>query len=175
MTFHQDERDEPRYLAVGRIIRPWGVRGELKVEILTEDPTRFQRLKVVYVGPQFVPYRLERARLHKGHLLLKLAGCDDRNAAEALRDLLVQVAMKDALPLEEGEYWVHQILGLEVWTTERERLGIVREVLETGANDVYVVQGRSGRQVLIPALKDVVLEIDLDAGQMLVKLPAGLI
>ena len=168
-------RNEPRYLAVGHIVRPWGVRGELKVEILTEDPTRFQRLETVYVGPQFVPYRLERARLHKGDLLLKLVGCDDRNAAELLRDQLVQVALKDALPLKEEEYWVYQILGLEVWTAGGEWLGVVREVLETGANDVCVVQDRSGRQVLIPVLKDVVLEIDLDAGRMLVELPPGLI
>jgi 16S rRNA processing protein RimM len=167
--------DEPRHLAIGRILRPWGVRGELKVEILTEDPTRFQRLETVYVGPQFVPHRLERARLHKGDLILKLAGCDDRNAAEELRDLLVNVAMEDALPLEEGEYWVHQLLGLEVWTAEGEKLGLVREVLETGANDVYVVRDQSGREVLIPALKDVVLEIDLDAGRMLVELLEGLV
>lgn len=166
---------KPRYLAVGRIVRPWGLRGELKVDILTEDPTRFQRLKTVYVGPQFAPYRLEGARLHKSSLRLKLTGCDDRIAAEALRNLLVQVAMEDALPLQEGELWVHQILGLEVWTTDRERLGVVREVLETGANDVYLVRDRDGREVLIPALKDVVLEIDLDAGQMLVELPEGLV
>ena len=166
---------EPHYLAVGRIVRPWGVRGELKVEILTEDPARFERLETVYVGPQFLPYRLERARLHQGAVLLKLVGCDDRNAAEVLRDLLVQVAMEDALPLEEGECWVHQILGLEVWTTENDLLGLVREVLETGANDVYVVRDRGGRQVLIPALKSVVLEVNLDAGRMLVELPEGLV
>ncbi len=172
MTAHQSES---RYLAVGCIIRPRGIRGELKVEILTEDPARFKQLEMVYVGPQFLPYRVERARLHQGTVLLKLVGCDDRNAAEALRDLLVQVAMEDALPLEEGEYWVHQILGLEVWTTKGDQLGVVREVLETGANDVYLVRDRSGSQVLIPALKSVVLEINLDAGRMLVELPEGLV
>lgn len=167
-------RSEPRYLVVGRIVRPWGVRGELKVEILTEDPARFEQLEAVYVGPQFVSYRLEGARLHRGVVLLKLAGCDDRNAAEGLRDLLVQVAMEDALPLEEGEYWVHQVVGLEVWTTEGDLLGLVQEVLETAANDAYVVRDRSGREVLIPALRSVVLEIDLAAGRMLVELPEGL-
>ena len=170
-----DGQTEPRYLAVGRITRPWGVRGELKVEILTEDPDRFERLEMVYVGPHFVPYHLERSRRHRGAVLLKLAGCDDRDTAEALRGLLVQVAIEDALTLEEGEYWVHQILGLEVWTTDSELLGVVREVLETKANDVYVVQDRRGRQVLIPALKSVVLDINLEARRMLVTLPEGLV
>jgi len=165
----------PRYLAVGRVIRPWGVRGELKVEILTEDPDRFERLETVYLGPRFVAYRLERARLHQSTVLLKLAGCDDRNAAEALREQLVQVAIEDALPLQEDECWLYQILGLEVWTAGGEQLGAVQEVLETGANDVYIVRDRYGREVLIPALKSVVLEIDLDAGRMLVQLPEGLI
>jgi 16S rRNA processing protein RimM len=169
------DRGEPRYLAVGRILRPRGVRGELKVEILTEDPARFEWLETVYVGPRFVPYRLERARLHRGAALLKLAGCDDRNAAETLRDLLVQVAVEDALPLEEGEYWFHQILGLEVWTTGDELLGSVREILETGANDVYVVRDRGGREVLVPSLKSVVIDINIETGRMLVELPEGLV
>jgi len=168
-------RDEPRYLAVGRILRPRGLRGELKVEILTEDPSRFQLLETVYVGPQFVPYQLERARLHQDVLLLKLIGCDDRDTAETLRDMLVQVAVEDALPLKEGEFWTYQILGLEAWTVEGELLGVVREVLETGANDVYGVQDKNGAELLIPALTDVVLEIDIDAGRMLVELPEGLI
>ena len=168
------DRSEPRYLAVGRVLRPRGVRGELKVKILTEDPARFQWLETVYVGPHFIPYRLERIRLHRGAGLLKLAGCDDHDAAEALRGLLVQVAMEDALPLEEGEYWLYQLLGLEVWTTDDELLGVVREILETGANDVYVVRNRSGREVLIPALKSVVIDINIEAGRMLVELPEGL-
>jgi len=147
----------------------------LKAEILTEDPARFEGLETVYVGPQYLPYRLERARLHQGAVLLKLAGCDDRDAAEALRDLLVQVAIEDTLPLEEGEYWLYQILGLEVWTTEDELLGVVQEILETRANDVYVVQDRGGRQVLVPALDSVVLDINLEAGRMLVALPEGLV
>jgi 16S rRNA processing protein RimM len=167
-------QSEPGYLAVGRIVRPWGVRGELKVEILTEDPARFERLETVYVGLQFVPYRLERSRLHHRAVLLKLVGCDDRNAAEALRGSLVQVAIEDALPLEEGEYWIYQILGLEVYTLEGELLGVVKEVLETGANDVFAVRGRRGREILVPALKDVVLDIDLVAGRLLVELPEGL-
>ena len=168
-------RDDPRYLAIGRIARPWGVRGELKVEILTEDPSRFDELETVFVGPQFESYRLESARLHGKAMRLKLAGCDDRASAEPLRGLLLHVVMEDALPLEEGEYWVHQILGLRAYSTNGDCLGIVQAVLETGSNDIYVVRAQSGREVLVPALKDVVLEIDPDSGRMLVELPEGLI
>jgi 16S rRNA processing protein RimM len=161
-------------LAVARIVRPWGLRGELKAEILTEDPHRFERLETVYVGSRFEPYGLEGARLHKNAVRLKLTGCDDRDAAEAQRGLLVHVAMEDALPLEEDEYWIHQIIGLTVWSVSGERLGVVHEVLETLANDVYVVRG-GGEGLLIPALDDVVLEIDLARGRMVVELPEGLV
>lgn len=169
-----NSQTEPRYLAIARIVRPWGLRGELKAEILTEDPNRFEQLETVYLGARFEPYGLESARLHKNAVRLKLAGCDDPDAAEALRGVWVYVAPKDALPLEEDEYWVYQIVGLEVWSIEGEHLGVVSEVLETSANDVYVVRG-GGKECLLPALEDVILEIDLDEGRMLVALPEGLV
>jgi 16S rRNA processing protein RimM len=161
-------------LAIGRIVRPWGVRGEVKVEILTDWPERFALLEYVYLGEEAVPYRLERFRLHQGYALLKLAGCDDRNAAESLRGQVVQVPREKAILLDEGEYYVYQIEGLEVWTDEGEFLGRVVEVLFTGSNEVYVVRGLRG-EVLIPAIADVVLEVDLEGGRLVVRLVDGLI
>jgi len=165
----------PRFLAIAHVLRPWGVRGEVKAEILTEDPDRFQWLETIYLEPDFQAHRLESARLHGGAVCLKLADCNDRDAAELLRGRTVYVPIEDALPLEEGEFWVHQILGLEVWSTDGQLLGVVQEVLDTSANDVYVVRSQQGREVLIPALMDVVLDIDLESGRMLVRLPEGLI
>lgn len=164
----------PLYLAIGKIMRPWGVQGEVRVEILTDWPERFGLLEYVYLGEQAKPYRLERFRLHKGCALLKLAGCDDRNAAEAMRGQLVQIPSEKAMPLDEGEYYVHQIEGLEVSTDEGESLGQVVEVLFTGSNEVYVVHGPRG-EVLIPAIADVVLRVDLEEGRLIVHLMDGLL
>ena len=162
------------YLAIGKIVRPWGVQGEVKVEVLTDWPERFGLLKYVHLGEQGKLYRLEWFRLHKGYALLKLAGCDDRNAAEALRGQLVQIPLEKGMPLDEGEYYVHQIEGLEVWTDEGESLGHVVEVLFTGSNEVYVVHGPRG-EVLIPAIADVVLRVDLEEGRLIVHLMDGLL
>ena len=165
---------EPRYLVVGRIVAPWGVRGEVKVALETDFPERFKRLKRVYLGERMTSFVLEGSRLHKGHALLKLGGYDDRDAAEKLRGQLVQIPIEEAMPLGEGEYYVYQIVGLEVWTTEGEHLGRVSEVLFTGANDVYVVHGEKG-EILIPAIEDVVLKVDLAGGRLTVELMEGLI
>lgn len=171
---------EPHYLAVGQVVGVHGLRGELKVEILTDDPHRFRRLRRVFVGREDeepVPRRLQGYRLHQGRALLKLEGCDDRAAAEALRGMLIQVPFKEALPLQEGEYYEHQIVGLSVWTTAGEHLGSVAEILYTGANDVYVVHSTAPdrREILLPAIVQVVRQVDLDAGRLIVELPDGLL
>jgi 16S rRNA processing protein RimM len=165
---------EPRYLVVGKIVAPWGVRGEVKMAIETDFPEHLERLKRVYLGEKVTSFVLERSRLHKRHALLKLGGCDDRDAAEKLRGQLVQIPIEEAMPLGEDEYYVYQIVGLDVWTAEGEHLGRVSEVLFTGANDVYVVQGEKG-EILVPAVEDVVLEIDLAGGRLTVELMEGLI
>jgi 16S rRNA processing protein RimM len=165
---------EPRFLAIARVVKPWGVRGEIKLEVLTGFPDQIERLKRVYVGPKAVPHDVARFHWHSGELLLQLADVRDRNAAELLRGQLVQIPHEEAVPLKPGEYYEHQIIGLHVTTTEGETLGQVVEVLATGANDVYVVQGPRG-QVLLPARVEVVRSIDLEAGTMTVTLLPGLI
>jgi 16S rRNA processing protein RimM len=166
--------NEPRYLVIGRVARPWGTRGEVKVEITTDFPGRFSLLRKVYLGPKAVPFTLESFRLHKGAALLKLEGCHDRAAVEKLRGQWVQIPIEEAMPLEEDEYYEHQIVGLAVWTMEGECLGTVDEIISTGSNDVYVVRGE-GQEILIPAIEDVVLEINLAQGRLVVELMEGLI
>jgi 16S rRNA processing protein RimM len=117
---------------------------------------------------------MEGFRLHQGRVLLKLEGCDDRTAAEALRGAFVQVPIEEAIPLDEGEYYEHQIVGLAVWTAKGEALGEVVEILYTGANDVYVVRGLDRSEILIPAIAGVILKVDLEAGRLVVELPEGL-
>ena len=113
-------------------------------------------------------------RFHTGTMLLKLAGCDDRNAAEGLRGMLVQVPVESAVSLEPGEYFQFQIIGIAVETDAGEHLGKVVQVLETGANDVYVIHGPFG-EVLLPAVEDVVREVDPAARRMVVHLLPGLL
>lgn len=170
---------EPRYLAVGQVIGAHGVGGEIKVAILTQDPQRFARLRRVFVGQDDevpVARRLQGVRLHHGRALLKIEGCDDRDAAQALLGALIQVPLKEAIPLEEGEYYEHQIVGLQVQTARGELLGEVVEILYTGANDVYVIQSPDSgrRELLLPAIAGVVLQVDLDAGRLIVEVPEGL-
>ncbi len=166
-------RPEPQYLAIARVARPFGVRGQLKIELLTEYPDQLDRLHTVYLGPQAQPRTVEEMRLHKEAALIKLAGCDDRDAAEALRGMLVQIALEDAVPLNEDEFYEHQIIGMDVIEDSGAYLGQVTEILSTGANDVYVVIGPEG-ELLLPAIHSVILEIDLEADQMTVHLIDGL-
>jgi 16S rRNA processing protein RimM len=166
-------RPEPRHLAIGRVTRPFGLRGELKVEVLTEYPDQLGRLRTVYLGPQAKPWTVEGVRLHRGAALFKLAGCDDRTSAEALRGALVQIALEDAVPLEHGEYYEHQIVGMTVAEEDGTHLGKVTKIISTGANDVYVVVGPDG-ELLLPAIESVILEIDLGADRMVVRVMEGL-
>jgi 16S rRNA processing protein RimM len=165
---------EPRFLAIARVVKPWGVHGDLKLEVLTGFPDQVERLKRVYLGSKAVPHDVARFHWHGDELLLQLADVRDRNAAERLRDQLVQIPRGEAVPLKPGEYYEHQILGLYVTTSEGEPLGQVVEVLATGANDVYVVRGPRG-EVLLPARIEVVRSIDLEAGRMTVTLLPGLV
>ena len=166
-------RPEPRFLAVGRVVRPFGLHGELKVGLLTDYPEQLSRLHTVYLGPQAKAWTVEGLRLHQGAALFKLSGCDDRTAAEDLRDMLVQIPLDDAVPLEEGEYYEHQIIGMTVIEQDGTLLGKVSEIISTGANDVYIVVGPEG-QLLLPAIESVILEIDLDADRMVVHVVEGL-
>ncbi len=170
---------EPRYLVVGRVLKPHGVRGEVRVEIVTGYPERLGQHAAFYLAHPHSPeavrrYPVEQLRLHQDVALLKLEGCDDRNAADGLRGMLVQIPIEDAVPLEEGEYYLYQVVGVQVETEDGEPLGQVVQVLDTGANDVYVVRGPRG-EVLLPAIKDVVLELDLDAQCLVVRLMPGML
>lgn len=176
----QRRAPEPRFLVIGQVVGAHGVRGELKVQILTDDASRFGLLEQVFIGledEEPVAWSLEGFRLHGGRALLTLRGCSDRNAAMAMRGYLIQVPREDAIPLEEGEYFEHQILGLEVWTAAGEPLGQIVDILYTAANEVYVVQGPNlgRRELLLPAIEDVVLEVDLEAGRLVVELLEGLL
>lgn len=165
------------YLAIGSIVGVHGIRGEVKVEVLTDYPQRFGVGETVYLGKTTQgdarPLRIEAARPHKQAMLVKLTGVHDRNAAELLRGLLMMIPEEQAMPLAADENYAHDLIGLTVETEDGRRLGKLTEILYTGANDVYVVAGPQG-EVLVPALRDVVASVDVAAGLMIVVLPEGL-
>lgn len=170
----------PRYLVLGEILRPHGIRGELRMRILTDYPERITKLKAVYIGTdpnaeEVLGYSVEFMRMHQGYGLLKLAGIDDRSAADRLRELFVMVDFQNAVPLEEDEVYLYQLIGLEVETEHGEKLGKLSDVLETGANDVYIVQSPRYGEILIPVLDHTILKTDLEAGIMVVHIPEGLL
>ncbi len=167
-------RSEPQFLVVGRVLRPHGVRGELRVEIHTDYPERFAEYGHVYIGEPLTRYKIKKHRFHHDLVLLTVAGIDNRNQAESLRGQWVWIHRENAIPLQEGEYYTYQVLGLHVITDAGVELGQVAEIIETGANDVYVVQGRTG-QVLLPAIPEVVVQVDIPAQKMIVHLLEGLI
>ncbi len=170
--------DQPHFLLLGQVLRPHGVRGELKIRVLTDYPERMTELETVYVGadPQAAHprgYRVEQIRPQNEYRLLKLAGIDTRDEANRMREMFIMVALQDAVPLEEGEFYVYQLIGLKVRTETGQDLGTLTEVLETGANDVYIVDSPAYGEILIPALADTILKTDVEAGVLVVKLPEG--
>lgn len=165
------------YMAVGLISSAHGLRGEVKVELHTDFPERFAPEVVVYLGEDLEEATISSARPHQGQILLQFEGITDRSQADALRGVWIFVSEDDAVSLEEGTYYVHDIIGLSVQTTSGELLGTVEHVMPTGANDVYIVQtpGDDRREILIPAIEEVIKEIDLDQGIMIIEPLPGLL
>lgn len=149
------------------------------MEVLTDYPERLVEHQYLYLAPPRAPgdvkrHPLESVRPHKGILLIKLGKVDDRDAAEELRGMLVQVPLEDAVPLEEGEYYHFQLLGMDVTTDAGEWLGRVAEVVAAGAHDVYVIHGPRG-EILLPAIEDVILKLDTESEEMVVHLLPGML
>lgn len=154
-------------LRVGKIINTHGVHGELKIFPTTDDVKRFSYLKKTIV--EGVEYEVENVKYFKEYVFLKLKGIDDMNTAETLKGKDLMVTRENAIKLKDGEYFFSDLIGLEVVTDEGEKLGVIDEILETKANKVYVVG-----KLLIPDIKECILNVDLNKKQMTVHLLEGL-
>ncbi|HUV52130.1 MAG TPA: ribosome maturation factor RimM [Dehalococcoidia bacterium] len=162
----------PEFLIVGRILAPWGIKGEVKVEVITDFPERFAPHNFVYLNAS--PFEIESCRPHKQFLLLKLATIDSIEAAEKLRGCELTIPRSELPELPEGQYYTFQLIGLDVVTTKGQRLGQVTDIMATASNDVYIVEGKRG-DILIPAIDDVVKSIDLKKGTIIIEAIEGLL
>lgn len=162
----------PDFLTVGLIERAWGLKGHLKARVLASSPSRFLALQQVSILGQ--RYQIEEARTAGAHVFLKLEGLDRPEDVEQLHGAEIEIPRDEAAPLPPEAYYQYQIVGLDAVTEEGAPLGKVVDVLETPANDVYVVRSELG-EILIPAIEDAVRDIDLEAGILRVAALPGLL
>ena len=165
----QREPDEG-YVAVGRVQAPFGLKGELKVMSLTDNPERFVPKAKLWAGQQ--PVTIASVREAQGYVYLMLKGFSDRSSVDKFRHALLQVPETELPELEEGEYYRFQLLGLKVLDKNGIELGAIAEVIETGATDVYRVHDAEGKDTLLSATADVIVSVDLKAKRMVVDPPA---
>ena len=164
-------------LEIGQIVNTFGIKGFVKVNPWVNDVTRFDELKKVYIKirKSLKELEIEEVKYHKNQVLLKFKGVETVEQAEMLRNAILEIDRKDAIPLEEGEYFIADLLESEVYTDEGKKLGILEDIFNTGSNDIYVVKNELGKSILLPRIKDVFKEIDVENKKIIVHLIEGLI
>ena len=158
---------------IGKIVNTQGVHGEMRVIPTTDDITRFELLDSVFIDEK--EYEIERVRYHKQFVLLKLKGIDDMTTAERYKTKEVRIPEEWALPCEEDEYYVKDLYGMTVADEENNEIGVIKDVMFTGANDVYIIKPKTGKDILIPAIKDCILKVDVENKIMHIHLLEGLL
>ena len=165
------------YLRVGVITTTHGVRGEVKVYPTTDDINRFNDLEKVYLdtGREYIPLEIEGVKYFKQLVILKFKGIDNINNIEKYRGKDLLVSRDQAIPLEEGEYFIYDLIDSEVYTEDGNKLGILTEIMTTAANDVYVVKTPQNKEILLPSIKECILDIDAINKKITVHLMKGLV
>ncbi|MCL2224070.1 MAG: ribosome maturation factor RimM [Defluviitaleaceae bacterium] len=159
---------------IGIITKAQGIRGEFRVLPTTDDPARFELLIGGEINIGGAAYKLANARLQKNIVILKLVEVNDRNAAEKLIGAEIFVPQEKALPLDDGEYYIRDLVGLQAETESGEDIGVLSRVLHTGANDVYVIETSEGESFMLPAIKDVIVDVDIKGGKIILRLLDGI-
>lgn len=165
------------YLEIGQIVNTNGLKGMLKIKPFTDDITRFENLEIIYIqkGQELIAKNIEEVKYVKNMVLLKLEGIDNIEEAEKYRNMYIKIDKEDIGDIPEDSYLVVDMLKCNVYTEENEMLGKMVDILSTGSNDVYVVKTAEGKEVLLPAIKDVIKEIDIQNKKIIVNLMDGLI
>ncbi len=160
------------FIIIGQILAPQGIKGKLKVKVITDFPQRFAPSSTVYINRQ--PVIIDSTEGHKGKVIIKLNTIDSIEAAQRLQGQPIEIHHSQVYSLPEGQYYHFQLIGLEVWTIQGELLGNITEVITSESNDNYVVKGDGG-EILIPAIEDVVKSIDLNKGRIVIEAIPGLL
>ena len=163
----------PARITVGRINGAWGLRGHVKVTPFTSNRERFTPGQVLLIGGE--PARILHVASPKGYPCVQFEGITNRNKADSLKGTMIEIDETDLPELPPSEYYVHDLMGLTVYTTDDEKLGRIGDILHTGANDVYVVRLKGQKDILIPAIADVITEVDLSNRRMTVDPLPGLL
>ncbi len=165
------------FLEIGQIVNSYGIKGFFKVVPFTDDITRFDNLKNIYIekNKKLEKKEIEEVKYHKNLVLLKIKGIDDINDTEQYKNCYLKIDRENAVKLPEDTYFITDIIGIQVFTEEGELLGNIIDVFPTGSNDVYVIKDELGKQILLPAIEEVIRKVDVIAKKMTVKLIAGLI
>ena len=163
------------YLMVGVIANTHGVRGEVKVYPTTDDVNRFKKLKEIYMGDEKAPLHIQSVKFQKNMVILGFKEFTTLNEVKGLRNKELFVDRAHAVKLQKDEYFISDLIGMKVVTDEGATLGEVQDVLQTGANDVYVVKTTDGKEVLLPAIKECVLNVDINERVMSVHIMEGLL
>ena len=165
------------YFEIGQIVNTFGIKGMVKVKPFTDDIEQFEKLKKIYVKTKNSQkeYEIEQVKYHKNLILIKFVGIDKIEEAEILKGNYLIRDRENEEPLEEGTYYIVDLLGLEVFEEDGNLLGNVEDIYNTGSNDIYVVKNELGKQILLPAIADVIKKIDLENKKITVHLIIGLI
>jgi 16S rRNA processing protein RimM len=166
---------EPVFLVVGKLRRPHGVRGEMLMDVLTDFPERLRPGVRVFVGEEHQPCVIHSTRWQMNALLVAFQGLDSSEAVSIYRNLLVSVRADEIPALEEGEYYHHECMGMQVVDEKGRRIGVIKEILESSAHDIFVLETGENKEVLIPAIGEVILKMDVKRGEMQVRLLPGLL
>lgn len=163
-------------LQVGVITTTHGIKGEVKVFPTTDDKNRFKDLKEVYLdtGTDKLLLEVEGVKFFKQFVILKFKGIDNINDIEMYKRCPLLVTRENAVELEEDEYFIADLIGLKIITESGVEIGVLTDVISTGANDVYAVKMADGGEILLPAIKDCIMDVDTEAGEMIVHIMKGL-
>lgn len=166
-----------KYFEIGQIVNTSGLKGILKIKPFTDDIKKFSNLKTIYIKTKsgLTEFKIEQVRYVKNMVMLKLAGIDTVEEAEKYRNLYIKILRDQEEELEEGSYYVVDILGCKVNTDANQELGKIVDVFQTGSNDVYVVKDEQGKQILLPAIKQVIKNVDIKNKIITVHLLEGLV